>query len=51
MIVTNKRGLPEPVLRALAYDAYRRVGDITMTELLKPPQMLVASHISRRLIT
>ena len=40
MIVTNKRGLPEPVLRALAYDAYRRVGDITITELLKPPQML-----------
>ena len=39
MILTNVHGLPDPVVRALTYDGYDRVGDVSVTELLKPPQM------------
>ena len=41
MKVTNRYNLPGPVVRACEYDAHGfRLGDITITELVKPPQML-----------
>jgi len=38
--LTNKYGLPEPFVRAVSYDPYRRVGDISVTELIQPPQVV-----------
>lgn len=40
MKITNKHGLPVPIVRAVEHDIYRRVGDISVTELVKPPQIL-----------
>ena len=41
MKITNRYQLPEPIVRAVSYDAHGpRHGDITVTELVKPPQML-----------
>ena len=38
MTLTNNYNLPEPVVRALSYDDYEQVGDISVTGLLKPVQ-------------
>ena len=38
MKITNKAGMPEPFVRAVSYDDYDRVGDISITELIDPPQ-------------
>lgn len=39
MIFTNVHSLPDPVVRALSYDDYDRVGDISVTGLLRPAQV------------
>jgi len=36
--LTNNYNLPDPVVRALSYDDYDQVGDISITGLLKPVQ-------------
>lgn len=36
--LTNNHNLPDPVVRALSYDDYDQVGDISITGLLKPVQ-------------
>jgi len=40
MTYTNKHGLPQPIYEALTRDPYRRVGDISVTQLIKPPLMV-----------
>src|SRR3990172_1728758 len=46
MKITNRYQLPEPIVRAVSYDAHGpRNGDITVTELVKPPQMLQLERI------
>lgn len=41
MILTNRFNLPAPVMAWLSYDAYGpRQGDISVTELIQPPQVL-----------
>lgn len=40
MKITNKHGLPEPFVKAVTFDSYQRVGDISVTELVQPPQKL-----------
>ena len=39
MRITNKYGLPESIVRAVTFDSHRREGHISVTELIKPPQM------------
>lgn len=40
MKLTNKYNLPDYVYRALANDTYDKVGDYSVTDLLKPPRLL-----------
>ena len=40
MRVTNKFNFPEPLVKALSRDTYKKVGHISTTELLKPPRIL-----------
>jgi len=45
MIFTNKHNLPKPLFNALTADDYDRVGDISVTELIKSPrQRLLAKR-------
>ena len=39
--LTNKHGLPRPIADALSRDTYEAAGDISVTELISPPQMAV----------
>ena len=39
MIWTNKHNLPEPLAQAVKNDPYRLEGDISVTGLIRPPQM------------
>lgn len=39
--VTNKNGLPQPIVDALAYDTHRIHGDISVTQLIDAPQVRV----------
>src|SRR3990167_2684259 len=39
MILTNVHALPDNIVRALTRDDYDVVGDISITSLLRPPQM------------
>ena len=42
MLLTNKYGLPEPIVRAIQNDPYSSgVADITTTSLVAPPQLFV----------
>ena len=50
MTLTNNYALPDPVVRALSFDDYDQVGDISITGLLKPVQqasleILHADHL------
>lgn len=38
-MLTNKHGIPEPLFNAIANDEYSHSGDISVTELLSPPQL------------
>lgn len=40
-IVTNKNGLPQPIVDAIGYDTYRIGGDISTTTLIDAPQIRV----------
>lgn len=46
MKITNKTGLPEPIIQALQQDNYSRGErtDYSVTQLLKPPQMVALSE-------
>jgi hypothetical protein len=49
MTLTNVHGLPEPFVRAVSFDAYNPGEcDITVTGLLKPPQMAYLEHLHGR---
>lgn len=45
MKYTNKFNLPEPVAAAIRNDSYKKVGDISATGLIRPPQMRVLEKI------
>lgn len=40
MILTNKHGLPEPLVRAILNDPYEGGGDISVTRLISPPRIV-----------
>ena len=46
MKLTNIYGLPDPIVRAVSNDTYRKVGDISVTGLIKSPRkvLLEARH-------
>lgn len=45
MKITNKTGLPEPIIQALQQDGYSKgAADYSVTQLLKPPQMVALSR-------
>lgn len=46
-LVTNNHNLPDPVVRALSYDDYDQVGDISITGLLKPVQAVALERIHK----
>lgn len=51
MIYTNNYNIPEGIAKAIIFDAYKKEGRFSVTELVKPPQMRVlesryASEIS-----
>jgi len=39
MKITNNYNLPESLVRAISIDRYKKVGDISITEMLLPPQI------------
>lgn len=39
MIITNRNNLPAPLVNALSHDSYKRVGNISVTALLKAPRI------------
>ncbi len=41
MILTNVHGLPAPFVQAATYDSYHKVGDISITGLIKPPRVRI----------
>lgn len=47
MKYTNKHNLPESVVNAILNDPYVGGGDISVTSLIKPPQMRVLEYIHR----
>lgn len=40
MKLTNEHGLPQVLVRAIENDSYDKVGDISVTSLIKPPRMV-----------
>ena len=40
MKITNKYGLPGPLVRAVTNDPYKQVGDISVTRLIQPPRIV-----------
>src|ERR1700744_974652 len=46
MIITNKHGLPEPLVRAVALDDYSKGdADFSVTELIKPPRIAALEQL------
>jgi hypothetical protein len=41
MITTNINLLPKPYVEAVTFDSYRKVGDISITGLIKPPRIRI----------
>lgn len=45
MKITNKHGLPAPLVRAITYSDYNKEGaDYSVTELIKPPRISALEH-------
>lgn len=45
MTLTNLHNLPDPLVRAVTFDSYDQVGDISVTGLLRPTQMAFLESI------